>query len=119
MFKDTQLNLYEAFDNAEKIDSRTPEEIAEGIRTKIAQVEIAREEKRKQTLSDKYANLRGKSFKEIAENSKREELETAKKLAQTRAEINNESEYPEKPKTEDDDFIEPYSPAEEYYGRWK
>lgn len=115
--QDSQLNLYVEFD---KVDaSRSPEEILEGVRKRIEIAEINREEKRRYTLPDKFAKLRGKSFQDIAEEAKKEEAANQEKLKQTREEIKNETEYKEKPISEDDDFIEPYSPAEEYYGRWK
>jgi len=60
-----------------------------------------------------------KSSVEISPEVKKEEDATAEKLKQTRQEIKKEIDYPEKPISADDDFIEPFSPAEEYYGRWK
>lgn len=117
--KDSQLNLYDDFDRVDKTDIRSANEIAENIRKNIVLADARREEKKRTTMPDKYAKLNGKSFKEIAEEVKKEEEHVADKLKQTRQEIKNETEYPEKPISADDDFIEPFGPAEEYYGRWK
>lgn len=129
---DSQLNLYETFDEADKSTvadkqselSEQPETYdfeAANIKFKknYELSEMKLKEREDKIIIEKYAKLNGKSFKEIAEEAKKEEIATAEKLEKTRQEIKKEIEYPEKPISADDDFIEPYSPAEEYYGRWK
>lgn len=140
--EDTQLNLYAEFDKADKLDqldkpaqADKPAQVARenepydfetataNFKKALELSEIRLKERKDKIALERYSNLAGKSFKEIMAEAKKEEEETLEKLRQTRQEIKqgieSESEYPEKPITSDDDFIEPYTPSEEYYRRFK
>ncbi len=129
---DSQLDLYAEFDRADKLivadESAQLTEQAKSYDFEAANLkfkenielsEMRLKERKDKIALNKFSNLMGKSFTDIANETKKEKLANEEELKEVREEIKNEFEYPDKPISADDDFTKPFIPAEEYYGRWK